>query len=147
MRWNILILSFTLSLTPLALSAAVYKWTDESGNTHYSQSRPADAKSKRMNIAPPPREDFSTYKKPSLNKKEGADDQSNKTAANDGPAGKKKSKGNDPGCKAAKSNLKKLLSSGRSRTKDKDGNVSYMSDEQKQQRLKQERDFIAKNCK
>jgi len=149
MRWNILMLSFSISFTPISLYAAVYKWTDNDGNIHYSQERPGHIQSKRMKIAPPP-QDISTYKKPSLRKKEAADNQNNgkNSDKNNRQADHKRSTNKqDTGCKAAKLTLKKLLSSGRVRKKDKNGNLSYMSDKQKQQRIKQEKDFITQNCK
>ena len=149
MRWNILILSLFIILTSTSTYAAVYKWTDKDGNTHYSQKKPTDAQVERMKIAPPPRKDASTYKKPSLGKKDGSDKQSSEQADNESsPTEKKKlAEKQDSDCKAAKSTLKTLLSRGRVRLQDKEGNISYMSDEQKQQRIKREQDFVNKSCK
>ena len=150
MRWNTIILSLFISLIPISSYAAVYKWTDDDGNVHYSQTKPTNAQSKRMKMAPPPQQDQSTYKRPSLGKKDGADNQDNEqTSGDSGNQSDKKKSANkqDPGCKSARSTLKTLLSSGRVRQRDKDGNLSYMSDEQKNQRIKHEQDFIAKNCK
>ncbi len=150
MRWNILILSIAISLVPIFSYAAVYKWIDENGDIHYSQSRPTNAQSKRMKIAPPPKEGKSTYKRPSLGKKDATDKKNgeqNPDENNQQADRKKSSNKQDPGCKTAKLALKTLLSHGRIRQKDSDGNVSYIPDDQKQQRIKQEKDFIKQNCK
>lgn len=45
------IVTLTL-LTPLAVSAKMYKWTDDEGNVHYTQTPPPDREAKT--IAPPP---------------------------------------------------------------------------------------------
>jgi hypothetical protein len=150
MRWNTIILSLSISLTPITSYSAVYKWTDDQGNMHYTQEKPPATKAKRMKIAPPPKQSGSTYKRPSLKKKEAANNQNTEQSSdknNKQTEEKVNAKDMAASCKSARSALKTLQSSGRTRLKDKDGNISYMTDEQKQKRVKQERDSIAKNCK
>jgi len=146
MRPIILILSFIISFIPLSSFAAVYKWTDSAGNVHYSQKKPTNAKVERIKIAPPPEASTSSYKKPSLDKKDATSGKNDGQAANDKNK-KKAAKKNDSGCKTAKANLQTLQTSPRVKQKDKDGNVAYMNDEQKKQQIKQEKEYIAKNCK
>jgi hypothetical protein len=49
-----LVLCGGLSLSPLALSGAVYKWVDEVGQVHYTQERPP-AGVNAETVKPPPR--------------------------------------------------------------------------------------------
>ena len=37
-------------ITPLAVTAGIYKWTDEAGNVHYGSQRPPDATAERLKI-------------------------------------------------------------------------------------------------
>lgn len=148
MRWNTLLISLLIA-TPFISSAAIYKWVDEEGNVNYSQEKPKETKSERMKVDTAPSIDRSTYKKPSTKTKEQTTEKTSpdtKDAEKDKKKGKS-AKNNDSGCKAAKANLNTMRNSGRVRQKDKDGNVSYMSDEQKQARMKQEMDYIKNNCK
>ena len=46
------ILLLSLALSPLAVAAQVYKWVDEKGVTHYSESPPPDGKAGKIEIKP-----------------------------------------------------------------------------------------------
>ena len=54
-----LLLLLSLAL-PLQVAAQVYKWTDELGRTHFTDSPPEGAKSKQIEISP-----LNTYNSPS----------------------------------------------------------------------------------
>ena len=158
-----------LLFTSFNLHAAIYKWVDEQGNTHYSQNKPASAtKTERIKVSSERPEDTSSYKKPSLNKPEEADpaaegeetadstpqteeekqkqaeQEAAKKAAEEKPKISKKKK--KAGCESARRNLSTMQSRGQIRTKDKDGNYRYMSDAEKQARIKRTQDIIKKNC-
>jgi len=45
-----LITLLAITLTPLACQAEVYKWTDNNGNTHYSDLKPNEISSEKLNI-------------------------------------------------------------------------------------------------
>lgn len=137
-----------LGFLPLATHASIYKWVDDEGNVHYSQQKPQNIKTEKMIVNSRAPENSSTYSKPSLKKKEEekqATDKEGKAAVSEKP--EKSAEERASLCKQSQDNLQALLSRGRIRQKDAQGNVSYMSEEHKQQRIKREQDRVKENCK
>jgi len=136
--------------------SGVYKWVDEQGNVHYSQQRPSNVQAERMNVQNYAPEDTSSYKRPGSktdaedNKAQTADDK-NKTSDTETPEKKPESKADKKrrlaACAQARKNLATMQSVGRIRSKDKDGNASYISQQQKEAKMQQSRDLISKYCK
>lgn len=137
--------------------AGIYKWVDDQGNTHYSQQKPANAPVLKMDVNMHAPRDASSYKRPGANDPE-ADPENpddpeakNKAAEAEKPkepaetAAQKKQR--LAACAQARKSLATMQNSGRVRSKDKDGNISYLSDEQKSAQIKTKRDLIAKRCK
>jgi len=132
--------------------AGIYKWTDAEGNVHYSQQRPRDTSSEKMNVPQHAPTDTSTYKRPALQ----SNDSENKNAADD------KQKSDEPEevketkaekkrrlaeCEQVRQNLATMESRGRVRSKDKDGNTRYLSQQEKEDRMASSRKKLAKYCK
>lgn len=137
--------SLLLLASPFA-HAGIYKWTDDQGNVHYSQTKPSNQKAESLRIKSHAPTDKSTYKRPSLNVK----DKDNQAADTDAQA----EKSNEPSpqqkaemCKRSRADLQILISQGQVRQKRQDGTVVYMTDEQKQKRIAAERKRIEKYCK
>jgi len=134
--------------------AGIYKWVDDEGNVHYGQQRPNDASSQRMNVQQHPPRDTSSYKRP------GQKDVNAKTdnaPANDStkkeekePEKKKETKAEKKrrlaACKQTREKLTRMESIGRIRVVDKDGNTTYMSQKQKEERMAKDRKALAKHC-
>ncbi len=153
-----------LLLSALAISstgslAGIYKWVDAEGKVHYGQQRPANETAEKMTVQQYAPQDSSTYKRPGT---QSSDDQTGEKLADDAknqtqdkppikPEKKKESKADKKrrlaACAQARSNLSKMESIGRIRSKDKDGNVTYVSQKQKEARMKQARSLISKHCK
>ena len=137
---------FCLLLTlPLSASAAIYKWVDDQGNTHYDQEKPLDTAAEKIKVQSSPA-GASTYKKPSLKTKA-----ENTTGADEDTAGKQSKeilpkKQRAELCKRAQDTLKKLSEGGRVRTKNQDGSTQVMTEEQKQERIKQEQLAVKQHC-
>jgi len=126
--------------------AGIYKWVDEEGNVHYGQQRPATTQSERMRIQHHAPDDSSTYKRPGS--KEGEEKKAEEPAAEKKkPETAAEKKRRLAVCAQAKKNLQTMQSVGRIRSKDKDGNASYISQEQKEAKIKQSRELISKHCK
>ncbi|MCW8911254.1 MAG: DUF4124 domain-containing protein [Gammaproteobacteria bacterium] len=138
-----------IALSPVTAYTGVYKWTDQDGKTHYSQTRPSsDIQYENLRIhgrAPQSTEpddpkgkagDAKTEKKP--------DTKDKKPAKKENKALSKESKA---ACQAARKNLAQMQASGRIRQKDAKGNISYLSEKQKQEAMKKEQKIIANNCK
>ena len=135
-------------------TAAIYKWVDENGNVHYGQQRPDNSPAQKMNVqthAPA----SAAYKRMDKLKNKNADGEENSEQQADAapkepekkPETKAEKKRRLAACEQAKKNLKTMQAIGRIRSKDKDGNVNYLSQEQKEAKMKQSREMIKKHCK
>lgn len=147
MRNLILMQSLILFLFPVLAGAAIYKWTDADGKVHYSQQKPASTESKRMHVDMHPPTDTSSYKKPSLKKDKGDKKPADQAKGNDQKkppeltAEQRKQR-----CERAQKVMQTLTSRGRVRERDKDGNIRYMTDEEKNNSIKQQQKNIEKYC-
>ncbi len=143
-----------LTLLSTTSLAAIYKWVDAEGNVHYGQQRPANASAERMRVPEHAPVDTSTYKRPGFNSGTNTSSTNTKEAekntaeedeeVKETKAEKKQRLAN---CKQIRDNLAIMESRGRIRSKDKDGNTTYLSEEEKQARMKKSRDTLAKSCK
>jgi len=138
-----------LLLTSNTSMAGIYKWTDAEGNVHYSQQRPRDASSEKMNVPKYAPENKSTYKRPGIDKK--TTDSNTKAApeeptleTKETPAEKKRRLAD---CEKIRQNLATMESHGRVRSADKDGNLRYLSDEEKVARMAKSKNTLSKHCK
>ena len=133
--------------------SGVYKWVDDQGNIHYGQQRPGNIQAERMNLQNYAPEDTSSYKRPGSkadaeNNNAPADDNKNKTSDTEKkPESKADKKRRMAACAQAKKGLSNMQSSGRVRSKGKDGSINYLSEKQKAAKMKQSRDLISKHCK
>lgn len=145
-----------LTLSSTLCIAGVYKWVDAEGNIHYGQQRPANTQSESMNVQMHAPVNTSTYHKPGAEK---SDDQAEKqedgTEQKQETDAKPEEKKVTPAekqrrlaaCTKARRSLSTMSSQGRIRSKDKDGNITYMSQQQKEAKIKQHKSLIAKHCK
>ena len=147
----------TLSLTSTVSIAGIYKWVDAEGNIHYGQQRPAGSTSEKMNVQQYAPRDSSSYKRPGSksddeNKDSAVTDGAEKQAPDTAKPEKKvetaaEKKRRLQACAQARKNLSTMQSVGRVRSKDKDGNVTYMSQTQKEAKMSQAKSLISKHCK
>ncbi len=145
--FSLLILISTTSI------AGIYKWTDAEGNVHYGQQRPRNTSSEKMKVPQYAPTDTSTYKRPALQ----IDDAKNKNTAADGEQKTDKPEKVDKTktekkrrlaeCKQVRQKLATMESKSRVRSKDKDGNIRYLSPEEKEARMASNRKKLAKYCK
>lgn len=140
-----------LLVAPLLSHAAIYKWTDKAGNIHYSQTKPRTAvntidKIKVSHQHAPA--DRSTYKRPGSKTNK---DQLKKDQAENKLADKKQKKLSPQKrkkyCASAKRNLATLRAKAQIKQRDKKGNIRFITDKEKQARIKQARRFMKKHCR
>lgn len=133
--------------------SSIYKWVDEDGKVHYGQQRPASADAEKMKINSHAPRDTSSYKRPSLNKENtediGKTKDKDKNTTEEAPkvesaADKKRRL---EACAQARKQLATMQAKGQIRSRDKDGNITYMSQEQKEARMKSIREAVAQKCK
>ena len=150
---SLLTLSSTLSF------AGVYKWVDAQGNIHYGQQRPAGTQSESMDVQMHAPVSASTYQKTGSEKSdeqtgEQTDEKQDgtqpkpeiaeKTVEKKETAAEKKRRLS--ACAKARKSSATMSSQGRVRSKDKDGNINYLSQQQKEAKIKQYKSLIAKHC-
>ncbi len=152
--WQSSLLCLLLSYSAQGMGS-IYKWVDENGNVHYGSQRPAESSAEKMSVDMHAPQDTSTYNRPG---------QKDKTAPADGAEGEtaEKEKAEDEekkpmtaaekkklqaACQQARKQLATMQAKGQIRVRDKDGSTSYLSQEQKDSRIKQLRDAVAKKCK
>lgn len=136
-------------LTSSTSIAGIYKWTDAEGNVHYGQQRPRDTSSEKMNVPKHAPANTSTYKRPGLDKKTAdskakADTEESSQETKETPAEKKQRLAD---CEKIRQNLATMESRGRVRSADKDGNLRFLSDEEKQARMAKSKNTLSKHCK
>jgi len=142
-----------LALLSSGSFAGIYKWVDDDGTVHYGQQRPANAPSEKMQVQRYAPVDKSTYKRPSTSTQNTKNENSpaGKKAADAEPEKKKETKAEKKrrlaACDQARKNLAAMEAIGRIRSVDKDGNTTYLSQQQKEDRMSRNRDLISKHCK
>lgn len=132
-------------------SAEIYKWVDAEGNVHYAQQRPNDADAERLDIQQEPTTTFRSGTNKPVKTEETARDSEQPAEE---PAAQEEKKVETPAekkqrlaaCAKARKALTTMKSVGRIRSKDADGNYSYLSQQQKEAKMKQARDLIKKYC-
>jgi hypothetical protein len=124
------------------MSAKLYKWKDEKGNIHYGQTKPTEYESAEVNKPPPPPANAPDLNKPFAEQIRGK---------NQGDQTKPDTAQMDPGTKAsqcakARNNLTNLQNNSRVRVKNPDGSVRLLTDDEKQDKLKESQKQIDYYC-
>lgn len=130
--------------------AGIYKWVDEQGNVHYSQQRPANATSEKMDVQKRAPRDESTYNRPGTQgkNKDTTTDSPSKTAKPEKkPETKAEKQRRLAACEQARKSLQTMESVGRIRAKDKNGDTVFLSQAQKEEKMKQSREMLTQHCK
>ncbi|MGH1471392.1 MAG: DUF4124 domain-containing protein [Cellvibrionaceae bacterium] len=142
----IAIVSSCLISTSAMAAKNYYKWTDAEGVTHYSAQRPNNTDSEAVSI-----------KGGRTVTENSTDTKASQTENKPKPAGSVKEEDLAPGetvevfekdlerCKAAKDNLKLLQTSPRIRTNN-DGEVKFMSDDERATRINESQQAIEESC-
>ncbi len=142
-----LLATASATLTFSSAYAAIYKWVDAEGNVHYGE-QPVSQDAERLQIKirepvkPAASEDGKDADKETEDKDKKEEAKPEKTEP---PKMSKKEK--RARCKQAKGNLNTILTHGRLRERDKSGNSRYLTDEEKQRRLKTARKNVRKYCR
>ena len=122
-----------------AVQAAMYKWTDEKGNVHYSQHPPRDKqyeKIKKQKAPPPPSGSTPAYQTPSLSQ-----DPGDRKVAEEVAKNKEIRKKN---CEAAKNNLK--VYSVHRRVKSQDGLIRVVPRPDREKKIAEAKEQIKEFC-
>jgi cytosine/adenosine deaminase-related metal-dependent hydrolase len=141
MRMVLILSAVLFTGIPVAQAAKdYYKWTDENGVTHYSARKPHDQTAEVISIRTGQR----VVNPSSTNAEQG-------TAAKPAPgvAGNGASTENlkDPErCENARTNLETLRNNARVRMQNEDGEIYYLSEEEKAEKTAQFEKAVAESC-
>ena len=128
-------------------AAKYYKWVDEEGVTHYSERQPKEKKSKEIRTYAPSSSSKSTSgiidKKPE-NPDVGTAQTPPSTAPNEISIQKEKLNKND--CQKIRQSIEQLKNKRRIRTKGEDGEYSYLSKEEHQQKINDLKVRLKEEC-
>ncbi len=132
-----------------ASAGQVYKWTDENGQTHYSENPPPSSAKQSSTLQvktklPEGTAEAMEARNKALAEREKAAKDKAKAAAANTPAGAKAQ--NAERCQQLKNNLKTLTDYGRVRISDEKGENRVMSDEEKQQKMAETQKQIKEDC-
>ncbi|HEA52328.1 hypothetical protein LCGC14_0675600 [marine sediment metagenome] len=149
MNRNILMLILLMTVAPgVAMSASVYKWTDENGITHFGDRKPVGANSEKVNVRSG-KSSGAGASRPSPQKRLGELEEQQQTEAlkqKETAVAAAQRKQQNANCKAARSNLKIIDNNARIRIEE-NGELRYLSTEEIEgQRTKLE-EIAAENCK
>ena len=142
----IIVLVYAIGL-PASAQNVIYKWQDENGEVHYSQTPPTHVEAEVVKQAPPPpgagkaderlRQEMKAFDERYKKRKEA--EHTRITAAKDQAIRKQN-------CSAARQNLANLENRGQSRVKQGDTYVR-LSEDERQQRIGEAKKLIEDYCK
>ncbi len=137
----------TLSLASgYSTAAQYYKWVDESGTVHYSENPPAKSGDNVVKI------NIKTGKPDSGDKKSdtsnASSDQPEKVQVEEtlSDVEKRNQEIIRQNCDIHRANLKTMQRAARIRVKNEDGEYSFISEEEKQAKMKAAQEYISKHC-
>jgi hypothetical protein len=126
----------------------IYKWVDDSGTVHYSQTPPPDVKAQELKPAPGPADDpaaISGKLREQVDKMEERLTEKREGAA-DAQQWAEIQKLRRENCANARANLTKLQQGGNRAYRNPDGEVVRLTDEERQRRIDETNLQIQENC-
>lgn len=144
MRRMILTSSLLLALSASAMASQVYKWVDAQGGTHFGAQPPQGQQATTINTAAPPPKTAEPVATPTFESiadpEQAAVDEKVKQEIATQEVERKKY------CQSVRTNLAQLENNPRVRV-EVDGEVRRLNEEERQQRISEAKQAIAKNCK
>lgn len=136
-----------LAIAGLA-QAAMYKWIDENGVTHYTQYPPPDRKVDVVAPPPPPAEDPQGAQKKleSLLQKQDEQRKAAATATEEQTKTSTEAKQREARCQTARKNLAALTTGGRKRVVGPDGVATFLAEEDRQAKIAEAKKTIEESC-
>lgn len=140
------------SLCVLALAAAadqMYKWVDKDGHVHYSQTPPptTGVQAESVNISAPPPDPTTLQNEKNLDKQMQEKNKQDQAAAQKQQQDAQQQAAQKKQCDDLRARLATLQVGGRTANVDPNGNVSYLSDDDRAKKEQEIQDQITKDCK
>ena len=149
MNRKTLMLTLLMTVAPgMAMSASVYKWTDENGITHFGDRQPVGASSETVNVRSGTSSGAATSRSSPQKRlgelqeqQQNEADREKETAVE---AARRKQR--EANCESARSNLTVIESNARIRIEE-DGEMRYLSPEEIAEQKEKLEEIAAENCK
>jgi len=143
-----LMLALALASTPLVAHAAIYKWVDEDGNVVYSQQKPPGYTKVEVleEPSPPVSDEEAKEQLESLREKAeaaGEERDLKEKVAEEIAEREERIKKN---CEIARQNLALLETPARVTLQDAEGNPYFLEEEERQAKIEEARDQVARYC-
>jgi len=138
---------FLSAIQPIAV-AEIYTWTDDTGQVHYSQQPPNGQQVQQVDVPTPPAiapVETSNEIQELINLQSQQDEyESYKSEFNNDK--KRYQENKQQNCEIAKSNLAKYQISANRKIRDADGNITRLTEDDRQQRIATLKEQITKFC-
>ena len=132
----------------IASHGAIYKWVDENGVTQFSQFPPSEQEAERVRGAARPAEDPDAARERLQQKLDGFEErrEAESDSREEQAAQQEQQALRQRNCEAARHNLEILERGGRTRIRTESGEATYLTEEQRQERLETARKAVQENC-
>ena len=138
---------FAISMISVNANAALYKWTDDEGNTTYSEKRPPDVDVEEISPPPkPPTGGSNVENLDSVLKKAAENDERRKEKAEEARIDEENRKINTKNCEIAKNNLASYVRP-QVRVKQEDGTRAIATEEYRQEQIAKSKEMVSQYCK
>lgn len=143
-----LCLVMTALLLSFSVNAQIYKWVDENGQTHYSQTPPASGEAQQVDVPPPPPVDPEQAQEEvdALIEQQQAAEQAEQEARQKAEEEAEQQAIREENCRIARQNLELYQNNPGRRVQDEDGNVTRLREEDRQQKMQELQQQIDEFC-
>ncbi|MGM0563255.1 MAG: DUF4124 domain-containing protein [Pseudomonadota bacterium] len=142
--------ALAMALSANTAWAKMYKWVDDEGQTHYTQTPPPEYAREQGSVAPPPPPSESPEKAAErfekMRKNLQEDIEAEQKAEEEQKESRKAAKEQADRCKKAKTWLRQLENNARLREVNEDGEYVVLDDSVRQERLDKARELVKKEC-
>lgn len=138
---------FTVMLS-FSVSAEIFKWVDENGQTHYSQTPPASGQAVTVDVPPPPPIDpeQASEEIDALIEQQQEAEEAEQLAQQKREEEARQQAVREENCRIARQNLTSYQNNPGRRVVDAEGNVTRMIEEERQQKIQEFQQQVDEFC-
>lgn len=135
-------------LLSFSVHAQIYKWIDENGQTNYSQQPPESGQAETVDVPPPPpiNPDEARDEVQELIEQQQAADQAELEAEQQAREQAEQQAALQENCRIAQENLRSYQNNPGRRVMDQEGNVTRLTEEDRQQKIQEFQEQVELYC-
>ncbi|MTI64104.1 MAG: DUF4124 domain-containing protein [Methylophaga sp.] len=135
-------------LLSFSVHAQIYKWVDENGQTHYSQQPPESGQAEMIDVPPPPpiNPDEARDEVQELIEQQQAAEQAELEAEQQARQAAEQEAVREENCRIARENLRSYQNNPGRRIMDQEGNVTRLTEEDRQQKIQEFQEQVDLYC-